>query len=498
MATQAWPCHPAIPRAEPMTNDETPCLADLAPDPAPWLGIGEVVRLAVPMVLNTVSVTVMGFVDGWMVSKVSKEALSAQFIGGLSAFVPVCFFMGLLSCVSTFASQNLGAGRPERSSVYGWHGLWVAWAAAGLLALLILPAPYLMALFGHEPHVAALETTYFQILLGGAFFSLSARALGAWFVGVHRPGINLVAGIVANAVNVVANYCLIFGKFGFPALGLAGAGIGTVLGFAVEAAIFAVVFVADAAGPEFKVRQHFCFRWSAVKDLLRIGTPAGVMFSGDILMWTIFMGGILGSFGTAALAAAAILNRYWHLCFMPALGVSAAVTAIVGRHCGAGRRRLAWRRAHAGFILVEVYMVSMGLMLFLGRGPLVAIFNEAGDPLVQSIAERAMLLILLCQAFDAMNIVFIGSLRGAGDTLWPATVQLVLAYGLGLGGAWLVAQVKPEWGSLGPWGAVAGYIMVLGLVMWTRFLRGKWRTVRLVQPPPAIPVTDEPTSLPPG
>jgi len=481
-----------------ITDDEPLRIPDLDRDPARWWGVGEVVRLAVPTVLNTVSVTVMGFVDGWMVSKVSKEALSAQFIGGISAFVPVCFFMGVLSCVSTFASQNLGAGRPQRSSVYGWHGLWLAWSAAALLALLIPVAPHIMALFGHEPHVTALEMTYFRILLGGAFFGLSARALGSWFVGIHRPGINLVAGVAANGVNVFANWVLIFGKFGFPALGLAGAGIGTVIGFVVEAAILGIVFVAGVAGPDFAVRQQCGFRWSAIKDLLRIGSPAGAMFSGDILMWTIFMGRILGSFGTASLAAAAILNRYWHLCFMPAIGVSAAVTAIVGRHCGAGRQRLAWRRAHAGFLLVEAYMVTMGLVLWLARGPLVAIFNEAADPLVQSIAERAMLVILLCQAFDAMNVVFIGSLRGAGDTLWPGAVQLTLAYGLGLGGSWLVAYLRPEWGSFGPWGAVSVYVMVLGVVMWTRFLRGKWRRIEIVQPPPPIPVTDEPTSLPPA
>lgn len=480
-----------------MTSDEPLRLADLGYDPARWWGIGEVVRLAVPTVLSTISVTVMQFVDGWMVSTVSKEALSAQFIGGISAFVPVCFFMGLLSCVSTFASQNLGAGRPERSALYGWHGLWVAWAAAGLLALLIVPAPQVMALFGHEAHVTALETKYFRILLGGALFCLSSRALGAWFVGVHRPGINLVAGVIANAVNVLGNYVLIFGKFGFPELGLVGAGIGTVIGFAVEAAIFGAVFVAGLAGRQFQVRRQCCFRWSVVRDLLRIGTPAGLMFSGDILMWTIFMGRILGGFGTAHLAAAAILNRYWHLCFMPAIGVSAAVTAIVGRYCGAGQPHLAWRRAHAGFILVEVYMVGMGLAIWLARDPLVGVFNEAGDPLVQSIATRAMLVILVCQAFDAMNVIFIGSLRGAGDTLWPGAVQLTLCYGLGLGGSWLVASLRPEWGSFGPWGAVTVYIAVLGLVMWGRFLRGKWRSMQVVEPP-AIPITDEPTSLPPG
>jgi len=477
-------------------SEETDRLPDPPPDPAPWLGLGEVVRLAVPTVLNTVSVTVMQFVDGWMVSRVSKEALSAQFIGAVSSFVPISFFFGVLVCVSTYASQNLGAGRPRRSAVYGWHGLWVAWGAAALLAPLILAAPYILGAFGHSPEVAHLETRYFQILLSGVVFALSARALGQWFIGVHRPYINVVAGLAANGVNVLANWVLIFGKWGFPALGLVGAGIGTVIGFFVEAAILATVFVLEGAGREFAVRRALSLRWSAVKDLLRLGTPIGGMFVGEVLMWAIFMGRIIGGFGTAALAAAAILNRYWHLCFVPAIGVGSAVQAIVGRYCGARRQPLARRRTYAGLLMVEAYMVTMGVAIWLARDTLVGVFNEAGDPEVQRIATQAAVFIVICQAFDAMSITFAGALRGAGDILWPSVVQLVTAYGLGIGGSWLVATLKPEWGSLGPWGTVSAYIVVLGCVMWGRFASGKWRSMRVVEVPP-MPVVDEPTEAPP-
>jgi len=469
---------------------------ELTADPQPWWGLGEVVRLSVPMVLNTVSYTIMQFVDGWMVSRVSKEALSAQFIGGISAFVPVCFFIGLLGCVNTFASQNLGAGRRERSALYGWQGLWLAWSAAGGLTFLILLAPYLLGLFGHEAEVTRLETQYFRILIGGGLFTLSARALGAFFVGVHRPGITLVAGVAANVVNLIGNYVLIYGKFGFPALGLAGAGIGTVMGSAVESAILMTVFVGGAVAREFDVRGQWRIRWAAMVDLLRIGSPAGAMFLGDVLMWAIFMGRVIGGFGTADLAAAAILNRYWHLCFMPVLGISMAVTAIVGRFCGAGQPRLAWRRAHAGLLLVEAYMVTCGVVIWVAREPLVGIFNEAANPLVQSIAARAMIFILLCQAFDALSVVFIGALRGAGDTLWPGAVQLVLAWGLGLGGSAAVARVWPEWGSFGSWAAVMVYIMLLGSVMWGRFLGGRWQRIKVVAPS-AAPAMEESVVLPP-
>ncbi|HET6442067.1 MAG TPA: MATE family efflux transporter, partial [Phycisphaerae bacterium] len=459
-------------------------------------GVGEVIRLAVPTVFNTISFTIMQFVDGVMVSSVGKETFSAQLGGGISAFTTVCFFIGLLGCVSTFAAQNLGAGRPERAARYAWQGLWLGWGAAALLAVVAIPAaPYLFPLFGHAPEVTRLETLYYQILVGGAVFSLPARALGAWFIGMHRPAITLVAGVAANVVNVAANYILIFGHLGFPAMGLAGAGLGMVAGFATEAAILGAVFLVGPMAREYATRRQWALSRRELADLLRIGSPAGAMFVGDILMWTIFMAGIIGWFGTEAIAATNILNRYWHLCFMPALGLSAAVSAIVGRYCGAGKPEIAWRRAHAGLVLVEAYMVTCGIVIWLLREPLVRLFNAEADPIVQAIATRAVIFILICQAFDALSVIFIGALRGAGDTLWPGAMQLALAYGVGLGGASLIAYLKPQWGIFGPWSAASGYVIVLGLVMWGRFLSGRWKRMTVVPAPAAVP--EEVAGLPP-
>jgi MATE family multidrug resistance protein len=471
--------------------------ADTAQDHSRWLGMSEVVRLAVPMVLNTVSFTIMQFVDRWMVSRVPDniDAMSAQLAGGMAAFTMVCFFIGLLSCVSTFASQNLGAGRPERSALYGWQGLWLSGAGAGALAVVIVLARPLMGLFGHPAAVLDLEVPYFQILLGGAIFTLSSTALGSFFVGLHKPLVPLIAGVAGNLVNFVAAYVLIFGKAGFPAMGLFGAGVGHVLGMSVQAIVMFVLFVAGGASARYQVRRQCRFSWTAMRDLARLGTPAGGMFVGDLLMWTIFMGYIVGRFGEAAMTATNILNGYWQFCFMPAIGVSAAATALVGRYCGAGQPRLAWRRAHASLILVEAYMVTAGVVMWLWRDDLVDFFNKDHDPQVQAIATQVFIFILLCQAFDALNVVFIGALRGAGDTLWPGAVQIGLAYGVGLGASAVVAHVRPEWGSFGPWSAASIYIAVLGLVMWGRFLRGKWRTMTVVEAP--VPQVQEPAFLPP-
>lgn len=460
-------------------------------------GVGEVVRLAVPGVINATSMTLMQFVDGWMVSTVGPDRLAAQMVGGMTAFVSVTFFMGVLTCVNTFASQYLGAGRPEQSAAYGWQGVWLAWMAGTALAGLIPLAPAVFGWYGHAPEVMALEITYFQIVVAGATLSLTARAMGGFFLGVHRPGIPLMAGFAGNLVNVAMNYLLIFGKFGFPRLELAGAAIGTVIGFGVEAAIGLSIFLVGPMARQFRTRAACRFDWEAFRRLLRIGSPAGATFLTDILMWTLFVALIVGRLehGAVQLAATAILWRYWHLAFMPAIGVGAATTALVGRYCGAGRTDLAWRRAHVALVLVESYMVTAGILLWTFRDSLVWHFNSSGDPAVQEAASQLFIIILAVQAFDAMSVTFMGALRGAGDTFWPGVVQVSLAWGAGFGGSKLIALLFPEWGALGVWGAAAAYVMALGLAMWIRFLRGRWRRITVVAPPATVP--EEASGLPP-
>ncbi len=465
-------------------------------DPHRWWGLGEVVRLAVPSTLNALSLTLMQFVDGYMVSRLGPEAMGAQVVGGMTSFVAACFFMGILACVNTFAAQCLGAGRPEEGPVYAWQGLWLALVAGGTLGVAgLLLAPRLFALFGHEPAVAALETTYFRILIAGVGMHLAARAIGNFFIGVHLPIIAFVAGATGNLVNVLMNYVLIFGKLGFPALGLEGAAIGTVIGFSLEALILAAAFLVGPLAVRFRTREACRFDRKALLELLRIGSPAGATFFTDILMWTLFMSVVIGSFGARHLAATAILWRYWHLCFMPAIGVGVACTALVGRYGGAGRTDLAWRRAHVALGLVEAYMVTVGLGFWMFRDRLVGLFNHARDPIVQTAATDLFLVLVVCQAFDALMVVFMSALRGAGDTFWPGVVQVGLAWGVGFGGAMIMKTYFSEYGILGAWTCPGAYIVLVGLALWVRFLRGAWKEKFVVRPAPSVP--EEAPGIPP-
>ncbi len=472
-----------------MTAADTSSLLE-TDDPAPFFGVREVLRLAWPSVLNTVSLTVMQFIDGFMVSTLGDRELGAQMGGAMTHFVPVVFFMGIVSCVNTFASQHLGAGRPKRAAAYGWQGIWLSLAAGAFLFTVGWPlAPKLFALAGHEAPVQALETQYFRILLFAGGFVLAARAIGNFFIGIHLPTVPLAAGVIANVVNVVVNYGLIFGKFGLPELGFPGAAIGTVIGCTVEALILFGLFTLGALAREYGVWKACRLDLPALKDLLKVGSPAGAAMVGDVLMWTIFTLGVVASFGTKYLAAGAILSRYMHLCFMPAIGVSIATTAIVGRHCGANRTDLARRRTYAAIAVVELYVLALGTLLWVFRDPLVGVFNRQGDPHVQAITTGIFFFIPASQAFDGVAIILIGALRGAGDTFWPAVIHGVCGWGVGLGGAALVRWLAPGLGVAGPYCMMGLFIALLAVGLFIRFRSGAWRKISLAQPgeAPLIP-----------
>ena len=207
-------------------------------------------------------------------------------------------------------------------------------------------------------------------------------------MGLHRPVVPFVAGVIGNVVNFAVAYVLIFGYLGLPRLGLIGAGLGSVIGTVVQVAVIGWFFLFGPTSREFHVRRQCRVSWPAIGELVRLGMPAGLMFLGDLLLWTIFMGYIMGRFGTPALAATNILGRYWQLCFMPALGVSTAATAIVGRYCGAGQPRL----AGAGPMPPSSWSRSTWSRWAWPCGwpadYLVGLFNESGDPAIQALATQ--------------------------------------------------------------------------------------------------------------
>ncbi len=474
--------------------------ADIVSVPASGAALREMMRLSLPVVATMVSYTLMQFVDKYYVSQLGAEELAAAGNGGVAAFLPVAVMMGMLGVVNTYVSQNLGAGTPRRAPAYAWNALWlclIVWAAVLLPYAALLPRAMsgMRSALGLEqvgPSVAELEAVYAQILLGGMILTLGARGLAQFFFGLHRPSVVFIAATAGNGVNWYLTWALVFGKHGFPAWGVAGSAVATVIGTAVELAIPLALFLSARYQAQFGTRDGWRLSGRHIRDILRIGWPGGLMFGNEMICWWVFMAGLVAAFGAEHNAASWITLQYMHLSFMPAFGMSHAVTAIVGRCIGMGRPDLAQQRAYLGLRVTMLYMGLCAAAFVLLRGQLVEVFvhspryaAEQRDLIIQ-IGGRLLILAAVFQVFDAVGITMIGALRGAGDTVWPGVVTAVLAWTVILGLGKALTVVAPEWGSAGPWAAAAAYIILLGLLLLWRFAGGHWKRIQLVKPQSGI------------
>jgi MATE family multidrug resistance protein len=177
------------------------------------------------------------------------------------------------------------------------------------------------------------------------------------------------------------------------------------------------------------------------------------------------------------MAAGVFMFRYMVVSFMPAFGLSQAVTALVGRYIGMGRHDLAAARAHLGFVVTAMYMVCCGIVFFIWRRELIGVFRPTDA--VLAMGMTLMVFAAIYQFFDAMYIIYNGALRGAGDTAIPALVTAGLCWGITVVGGWIVAHRFSRLGVAGPWTCATVYGIILGIWMFRRFRRGTWKRIRL-------------------
>jgi MATE family multidrug resistance protein len=441
----------------------------------------EVVVMAWPIVLGALSFVIMDFVDkvfvGWLGRVDMNPAyLAAVGSAGIWSYTLGVFFIGVAGCVSTFVSQSLGRGKLDNCSRYAWQGIYIAFGA-GAFALLLLPVSRpLFASMNHSAEVTELELVYFRVRLAGYAFIAWQTALSSFFQAVGRPIIPMYATIVGNVLNIGLDYVFIFGKFGMPAMGIGGAAWATVLSMLVQAAMLHMLFMNDRVNGQYASRQTWRIESGKLRELFNIGWPAGLSSLFDVAAWSIFISFIVGSFGASQLAANTAAINFMHLTFVPAMAIGMAVTPIVGRWLGRGDYLTARRRAFTAMKLGMVIMITVGTMLAVFGGYLMRAFTI--DPEVIELGHFLLILAAIFAGFDAMSIILMGALRGAGDTRWIMAALFVGSYLVCLPLAALFAVVL-DLGAKGAWYGATIYIIGLSGVFFWRFHQGQWRHINI-------------------
>ena len=445
-------------------------------------GYREVLVLAAPLIVSTGSLALQEFVDRMFLSWYSPVAIAAAMPAGILYFTLISLFLGTAGYVNTFVAQYHGAGRLERIGPALWQGLYVA-LGGGLVMLALAPASTaLFALIGHPPEVQGLEADYFRVLCYGSLFQIGNAAMGAFFAGRGKPWPVMWANLLATGVNIGLNYLLIFGRWGFPELGIVGAGLSTCVAAAVAFAVFLFLALRPALEKMYATRSGWPLRPALLGRLLRYGLPNGVQFLIDIFGFTVFIL-LIGRLGTTELAATTIAFNINSLAFMPMIGLGTAISVLVGRYVGERRIALAERSAYSGAFLCFAYMGALSAAYLLVPGFFVRFFTPRSTPEgflpIRSIAIVLLRFVAVYSLFDTMNIVFASAIKGAGDTRFV----MFMILGLSTGVLIIPTYVALVWFQVGiyrAWIFVSAYIILLGCGFLLRFLRGHWKTMQVI------------------
>jgi MATE family multidrug resistance protein len=441
----------------------------------------EVLAVSLPLMMSSGLWAVLHFVDRVFLSRYSPEALAASMPAGILQYTIMAFFLGTIGFSSTFVAQYFGAARPERIGTVIIHGIYLAIPVALLFPLLApLSGPFFHSL-GHGTAVADLETQFFIALAWGSLPLLCSAALGGLYSGLGLTQHVFWVSGTGILVNIGLDYLLIFGNYGFPELGIRGAGYATSIASGLTCLLYVVLLFARGDHRRFKFSAGFELDGDLIRRYLRFGVPGGGHQFFDVIGWTIFIL-ILGRLGTEALAVSNAAFSINTLAFMPAIGFGIGAGILVGQYLGADQPDIAERAAQNSFNMAFGFMVLVALLFFVFPKLFLRPFtgSESGGAILKQ-GTIILRIIALYTLFDTANVVYAFALRGAGDTSFIMKNFAILTP---------ICLILPVWigiqflgmGLYGAWGFAALFVCVLAVSFSIRFARGKWKQMRVIEP----------------
>jgi multidrug resistance protein, MATE family len=430
--------------------------------------------LAWPVIVSRATQTVVGLADALMVAHLGENAMAATTAGSLNAVGAFILPMGVVFIVSSFAAQLTGRGDASSARRYGWYGLGVGVLAQALMLPGLLLLPRILGALDYAPEVERLMTDYLSIRLLSTGFVVGVEALGNYFGGLGNTAAAMRANIAAMLLNVLFNWLFIDGNLGFPALGVRGAALGSVLASLGAFTVLLAMFLRDGPARPAGLNTGEFMR------VLRFGLPNGLNWAVEFFAFIAFVNVVVAGLGTSALAAMMAVIQINSVSFMPAFGLASAGSILVGQAIGAGRKDEVPALVKLTFLTAAGWMCLAGLVYLALPELLLRPFTSPDtDGSFLRVGVGMLMMSAAWQAFDAAGITFTEALRAAGDTAFPMWARCGLAWGFFFPGAWLGVR-RFGGDETTAMAFLLAYLFLLASVLYLRFRSGAWRRIELV------------------
>lgn len=446
----------------------------------------DVLRVAIPLVISSLSWTIMTFVDRMMLNWVSGAAMAAAFSAGMVWFGMLSLPLGICAYANTFVAQYDGAKQHERVGTVIWQAAWIALGLSPIVLAAIPLARPMFELADHGAEATNLEVEYFQILCVGGPALLIAQAASAFYSGRGETWVVMWTDSFFAGLNLVLDYLWIFGYAGFPEAGVAGAAWATVVSLWLKAVVYLLLPLQRAHREKFGTLRGLRFDRELLGRMCFYGGPSGLQMLLDVTGFTAFVL-LIGRLGSVESAATSMAFSIGSLAFMPIYGMHMAVGVLVGERLGQNRDDLAARSTYTCLHISWLYMASISLLYVFWPELFVRWFYMSGTSLSEeSIAVRDLVATLLrfvaaYNLLDATFMILVGAIKGAGDTVFLFRVSLILAVLLSTL-SYLSVEVW-NLGIYGCWMLIVGWLWIAAITFYLRFRQGKWRDMRVIESP---------------
>jgi multidrug resistance protein, MATE family len=431
--------------------------------------------LAWPLILSNLTMSLIHATDVFLLGKLGPDALAAGALATNLVMSISIFGMGLLTACAPMIASEIGrranSVRDVRRTVR--QGLWMAVSFCVPVWTLLSFAEDVFRVLGQQPDLAQGAAAMVRTLMWSMLPFLGITVLRCFISAKERPIWTLVVGLFGVIANAVLNYGLILGNFGFPRMGLVGAGLGSSIVNGMMFLFLAIVVMRHRDFRRYRLLGHFWRAdWSRYRAIWRLGAPIGLTmgFEASVFTAAVFLMGLIS---TAAVAAHAVALQIASLTFMVPLGIAQATTVRVG--LGYGRRdphgitRSGW----TGFTLGVGFMACTALLMWIFPRPLVGLFVETETPGGMAVMDLAIAFLAVAAIFqivDGAQVLGAGMLRGLHDTRVPMLFALFGYWVIGIGVGALFA-FRLGWGGVGIWIGLATGLAVVSVMMLWRWSR---------------------------